>query len=193
MGLQGYSNIYMLILLLSAIAMINVQSVPKGHSGENTSGPKHNDSHDSNVSTGDDKNKSNISSNTDHNKSKSDTTSSSISDDEDISDTSSSNDDNKSDISDNTSNENGKNDTITGKDIEHDIIIITGCILRTRIIGTLLMHITQLTKVVFVFLPSLRIPVINYFNNVCAFVINLLIQFNDTLQVIVELLMPLLI
>lgn len=166
--------------------------MPKGHSGENTSGHKHNDSHDSNVSTGDDKNKSNISSNTGHNKSKSDTTSSSISD-EGISDTSSSNDDNKSDISASTSNENGKNDTITGKDIENDIIIITGCIMRTRIIGTLLMHITQLTNVVFVFLPSLRIPVIDYFNNVCAFVINLLIQFNDMLQVIVELLMPLLI
>ncbi|XP_050453518.1 probable ATP-dependent helicase PF08_0048 [Cataglyphis hispanica] len=217
MGLRRYSNICVLILLMCAIAVIEVQSAPKG-SGENNSGSKQHHSHEkskesgehtsnekhkntnesdasigddnnNNIDDGDDKNDASLKPGNDENEND---TSNSIDDDdslksgtdEDKSDSSVNDDDNKSDISIDISFSNGKNDTITGKDIKHDIILITNCIMRTRAIGTLIMHVTQLTKLVFVFVPILRTPIINYFNSLWVFLITVLIQFNYFLQVI---------
>lgn len=180
MGLQGYSNTYMLILLLSgAIAVITAQAVP---SGNNTSNSTDYDTTTVSIGDGDDKN--NTTANTGNDNGKNDTS------------VNTGGGDDKNNTSANTGNDNGKNDTsagngeVTGKDVKHDILIITKCIMHTKVIATLVTQVIQLTKLVIVFVPSLRNPFINGFNNLFAFLINFLVQLSKSVQTIIKFLMP---
>lgn len=133
---------------------------------------------DTSVNTDDGNNKNNTSVNTDNDNGNNNT---SIN-------TGDSNDKNNTSV--NTGNDNGKNDTSpdtnNGKvtDVKHDIRIITACILHTRFIGNLVMHITRLTKIVFIIVPSLTKPFMNYLNYCLIFVINRLVQLMNLLEVI---------
>ncbi|XP_072757951.1 uncharacterized protein [Anoplolepis gracilipes] len=205
MGLQRYLNTYMLILLLSAITVINVKAASRENDTNVTT--------DNNVihntiaaSTDDDDVKSDSSSsNDDDNKNKSsvhtdddnDTNNKSTNNDNDNgkNDTNVNPDDNneKNDTNVTPGNNNGKNDTNNDDDTRYliyDIRIISACLMKTKIIGNLLLNINQLSQIVFVFIPSLRSPYFNFFENLYVFIFNLLVNINWLLQSILKRFMP---
>ncbi|CAL1682425.1 unnamed protein product [Lasius platythorax] len=195
MGLQGCSNIYMLILLLSAIAVINAQAAPSGNDTSVSILASDNDSNnDSNVNTSDDDSKNNSSTGDNNN----DPNVSTGDDSKNDTSVNTGDDNGKNNTSVNTGNDNGKNDTsastdngdVTGDDVKHDIRIITACIMHTKIIGTLAVQVTQLTKLVFVFVPNFRDQLTNYFNYLFAFIINVLLQLIKSLQKFIKFLTP---
>lgn len=150
---------------------------------------------DSSVNTDDGNNKNNTSVNTD-NDNGINNTSTNTGDDNGKNNTSinTGDDNDKNNTSVNTGNDNGKNDTSAGtnngkipdKDVKHDIRIITECMIRSKRLGNLVMHITRLTKIVFLVVPSLRNPFINYFDYLFELVLNGLVQLNILLETIMR-------
>lgn len=136
-----------------------------------------NNKNDSSVNTDDGNNKNNTNVNTDN--------------DNDINNTSiNTGDNNENNTNVNTGNDNGKNDTSAGtnngkipdEDVKHDIRIITQCMIRSKGMGNLVMHITRLTKIVFFVVPSLRNPFINYYYDLFEFLFKRLMQLKIWLQ-----------
>ncbi|XP_011265256.3 GATA zinc finger domain-containing protein 16 [Camponotus floridanus] len=195
-------NKYILILLLSAIALTNVQAASNSNekSSEENSKDTSDDSENNTTISIDDDNKNDSSANTDDGNNKNNTsvntdndnginnTSTNTGDDNDNNNSINTGDDNNTSV--NTDNDNGKNDTSAGtnngkipdKDVKHDIRIITECMIRSKSIGNIVMHITRLTKIVFFVVPSLRNPFMNYFYAIFEIVFNRLIQLNIWLQ-----------
>ncbi|XP_029158767.1 GATA zinc finger domain-containing protein 13-like [Nylanderia fulva] len=186
MGLQGCSNIYMLILLLSAITAISVQAAPSGNDTSDIDFDN-NSNDDSNTSISDDNNTSD--------------SSIGIKNDNENS-TNASTDDNKNNTSNNSDDASNNNTSVnngtssstdsgaTGDDVKNDIYNITSCVMRTKVIGTLVTQVIQFVKLVFIIVPGFQDNFLKYYDDFFAFVVNLIVLFSQTCQTIVKLAVP---